>query len=138
MAKFTSHRQETRIINVFVFFYILVRSEHAYFAQTGGAPGPGAGYSSTNWLKRRYLDSYEKHYFLGEEEEDEGGIYYDEEDSRVSQVISFFVNFFLEYCVIDPDPSGSETFGCIRNYCLVFGSLFCIIRTLQLMTTQDY
>jgi hypothetical protein len=32
----------------------------------------------------RYLDSYEKHYFLGEEEEDEGGAYYDEEDSRVS------------------------------------------------------
>jgi hypothetical protein len=35
-------------------------------------------------LMCRYLDSYEKHYFLGEEEEDEGGAYYDEEDSRVS------------------------------------------------------
>jgi hypothetical protein len=31
----------------------------------------------------RYLDSYEKQYFLGEEEEDESGLYYDEEDSRV-------------------------------------------------------
>ena len=34
----------------------------------------------------RYLDSYEKHYFLGEEEEDESGLYYDEEDSRVRPV----------------------------------------------------
>jgi len=30
----------------------------------------------------RYLDSYEKYYFLGEEEEDEANLYFDEEDSR--------------------------------------------------------
>jgi len=31
----------------------------------------------------RYLDSYEKYYFLGEEEEPEGDGYFDEEDSRL-------------------------------------------------------
>jgi len=30
----------------------------------------------------RYLDTYEKYYFLGEEEEDESNLYFDEEDSR--------------------------------------------------------
>jgi len=30
----------------------------------------------------RYLDTYEKYYFLGEEEEDEANSYFDEEDSR--------------------------------------------------------
>ena len=30
----------------------------------------------------RYLDAYEKYYFLGEEEEDESNPYFDEEDGR--------------------------------------------------------
>ena len=30
----------------------------------------------------RYLDAYEKYYFLGEEEDDDSNLFYDEEDQR--------------------------------------------------------
>ena len=33
-------------------------------------------------LSTRYLDAYEKYYFLGEEEEEDSNLFYDEEDQR--------------------------------------------------------
>ena len=33
-------------------------------------------------LHIRYLDAYEKYYFLGEEEDDDSNLFYDEEDQR--------------------------------------------------------
>ena len=33
-------------------------------------------------LSTRYLDAYEKYYFLGEEEDDDSNLFYDEEDQR--------------------------------------------------------
>ena len=33
-------------------------------------------------LHPRYLDAYEKYYFLGEEEDDDSNLFYDEEDQR--------------------------------------------------------
>ena len=33
-------------------------------------------------LHNRYLNAYEKYYFLGEEEDDDSNLFYDEEDQR--------------------------------------------------------